>query len=483
MKDLIMPYLQAGYPALAVATVEPERGIAELSDWGARRIVRIAAVGGLRDTSGAVLDSQAGYPQAISLVASRPDEILVVEDLHHILRNPPIYRAILQALPRLKAIGSTIVLLAPAWSLPPELSREIPVLEMALPDRQELDSAVSEIAESTGSAPEPDVRAACLDACAGLTLSQAESAMALIYAIRRGWDPARIRQEKERLVRSSGYLEVFSPVDPSLVGGMEELKRYVREEVMPSRDDPLLRVRGILLVGVPGTGKSLAAKAIGSILQYPVLRCDMGALKAGIVGQSESQMRAALKLAEAVAPCVLFLDELEKAVGGYQSSAHTDSGVTLGMVGALLTWLQEHSSQVITIATCNDYGQLPAEMTRAGRFDERFFLDLPTDAEREEIAKVHLQRYGCQVDGLPVVIAGETVGWTGAEIEQMVKSAARRTGRQITRDSLIVCAREIKPISRVRADDIARLREWACDNLRRANSPEHQVRGRKVRHG
>jgi len=283
-----------------------------------------------------------------------------------------------------------------------------------------------------------------------------------------------------KLVRQSGYLEVSRSAAARDLGGLGGLRSYVEDEVIPSAHDPALRVRGLLLVGVPGTGKSLAARVAGGLLSWPVLRCDIAALKGSLVGQSEHQMRAALRLAEAVAPCVLYLDEVEKAVGGYASSAHTDSGVTLGMVGALLTWLQEHQAAVITIATCNDYAKLPAELTRAGRFDERFFVDLPTCAERIEIARVHLARYGACAS-LAEAVADLSADWTGAEIEALVRSAARRSRRQIDAAALTAAAATIRPISRVRAREIQELREWGQANLRRANSDDEYVAAQPAR--
>jgi SpoVK/Ycf46/Vps4 family AAA+-type ATPase len=197
---------------------------------------------------------------------------------------------------------------------------------------------------------------------------------------------------------------------------------------------------------------------------------DMSSLKAGIVGASESNLRQALKLVDAIAPCVLWCDEIEKAVGGYASSAQTDSGVTLGMVGQLLNWLQEHTSAVITVMTCNDFAKLPPELSRAGRIDEMFFVDLPSASERIEIARVHLNRYASKPNGQCQSIAKLSEGWTGAEIEQCIKVAARATSRAITDESLRAAAATIRPISQVRGDEIKALREWAKDRLRIANT-------------
>ena len=475
---IVSSYVNAAFPAVAVSTAEEERFKTELLDaYPERPVFSIAATGGLKDArTGNVIDGQATYPKAFAIAASREQSLLLVFDWQHVCRNAAAYRALKDVFDVLKRQGSCIILVAPSWSLPAELEHDVPVIEYALPTRIQLDAALRIVASSAGTEIDDQTTSACLNAAAGLTLQEAENAFALtlVESANAGnlhFDADRIEQEKMRLVKQSGYLEVWPPADPSMVGGLDRLKDYFTDEVMPSRDDPDLRVRGILLVGVPGTGKSLAAKAAGSLLGWPVLRMDVAALKGSLVGQSESNMRAALKLADAVAPAICWIDEIEKGVGGFASSAHTDSGVTLGMVGALLTWMQEHTSPVIVIATCNDYQKLPAELTRAGRFDERFFVDLPTRNERTAIANVHLNRFNCPSAFLADSISEMTDGWTGAEIEQLVKSAARRTNRQPTLDVLKECAKDIKPISRVRAQEIDALRQWARDSLRIANSP------------
>lgn len=476
-------YVNSAFPAVCIETAEEERFTrALLAEFPSRDVYRVAATGGLIDArTSAVIDAAATYSKALAVASKRDELLLVILDFQAVARNATAYRSLKDAFPALKARGSCVILIAPAWQLPPELEHDIPIVPYALPTRAELDCALRVVSE--GAEVAVDDAAACLDAAAGLTLQEAENAFALTVVERGAFAADRIADEKMRLVRQSGFLEVWPPTDPSAVGGQGGLKEYFTSEVIPSRDDPDLRVRGILLVGIPGTGKSLVPRVASAILGWPVLRMDIAALKGALVGQSEQNMRSALKLTDAVAPAILWIDEIEKGVGGYASSAHTDSGVTLAIVGTLLVWMQEHTSPVIVIATCNDYTKLPPELTRAGRFDERFFVDLPTAGERREIAAVHLSRFGCPVDGLPSKVADLTAAWTGAEIEQLVKSAARRSGRKPNADLLADCAREIKPISRVRAQEIEALRSWAQGTLRLANSPEEPTPdlGRRLR--
>ncbi len=429
---MLSSYIGAAFAAVAVETVEEERFFQSLlRDFPTKSVLCISASGGLQDVrTRAVIDADASFAKAFETVAQRTDTLLVVEDWQHLAKNAGAYRALKNAFPFLKSNGCCAVLVAPSWSLPPELEHDVPVLQWHLPSREQLKEALMVVANSVGETVTPENESACLDAAAGLTLQEAENSFALALVECGNLDPRRVEQEKMRLVKNSGFLEVWPAVNPETVGGLDGLKSYFTEEVLPCLHDVDLRVRGCLLVGVSGTGKSLASKAAGAVLGWPVLRLDISALKGSLVGQSEQNMRAALKLAEAVAPCVLWLDEIEKGVGGYQSSASTDSGVTLGMVGILLTWLQEHKQPIFTIATANDYAKLPIELTRAGRFDERFFLDLPSSSERAAIADIHLKRFGCLGDGLASHIASVTPDWTGAEIEQLIKSAARRSARK-----------------------------------------------------
>lgn len=488
--DTVIAHRNAGFPIVAVATVEEERFLTALCAAlpPDAPVWTIHCLGGMRDArTGKVVDAKATYPSAFSAAAAKHDSVLVVYDYQHVIRNPAGYRQIRDQLPALKARGSMIVLVAPHWELPPEIRHEVPVIHWQLPTKEQLGVALDVCLRSVGETADDRTRKAALDAASGLTLSEAEGAFALSLAQHRRLDRTAIEARKLEVIRQTGYLQVSPPTDLTSIGGLGELRRYISEEVVSSWDDPDLRVRGVLLVGVPGTGKSLSARAFGAALQCPVVRLDLGAVKGSLVGESERNLRHALAVCDAVAPAVVWLDEVEKAVGGYASSARTDSGVTLGLVGALLTWMQERKSQTVVVATCNDYSALPPELTRAGRFDERFFVDLPTRVEREEIAAVHLRRFGANGE-CACTLATLSEGWTGAEIEQCVLSAARRTRRAITPAAIEDAAREIRPISRVRAKEIDELRQWARDALRRANTPDDDdvvapPAGRRVRHG
>lgn len=481
----IRTYIKAAFPAVAIETVEEDRFIEHLCSVVPEKysIYGIDASNQIEDLRAhTVTDRQGTYLKAFELAASKPRTLVVVSDWHHICHNAGAYRSLKRQLSKLEQNNSVIILLAPEWRLPPELIHDVPVLDFSLPDRDQLAHILGIIAQDcirvNPNLPKYSVND-CVDAATGLTLMEAKNSFGLSYSELGAIEPTRIEQEKMRLVKSTGYLEVWNPVPVEKLGGLGELKQYFADEVLPVKDDLDLQVRGIMLLGPPGVGKSLAAKVSASILQRPLLRLDMASLKQSLVGQSESNMRHALKLVDAIAPAVILVDEAEKSIAGHQSSGYTDSGVTSGMLGILLTWLQEHTTPVFTVMTINDYAKLPPELTRAGRFDERFFVDLPIESERVEIARIHLIRLGCSEKFAPS-IGHSTHGWTGAEIEQLVKSAARRTNRKLTKGALELAGRFIRPISRVRAQEIDALRSWAKDTLRMANSVESVGSGRAI---
>ena len=477
--EMLKHYSDSGYPAVCVETYEETRLIrAILQMFPNQPVSSVDASQTLTDHRTGKQKRPVSFPDAFKATSETDDAILIAFDFRHIVNNAGAYRPLLTALPSAKRKHALIVLISPTWTLPEELRHEVPILQIPLPTPAELGHPLSLIEESVNKArqdagkeqisiPAP-ARDALTSAARGLTLSEAENAFALSLVMNGDFQPKPVEREKMRLVRSE-CMTVESPADPALLGGLDRLKEYIQQEVIPAQLLPDLQVRGLMFIGVPGTGKSLAAKVLAALLGWPIARLDAAAAKGSLLGQSEANIRAALRTADAIAPCVLWLDEIEKAVGGYASSSQTDGGTTLAMVGTLLTWMQEHTSPVMVVATCNDYAKLPPELTRAGRFDERFFLDLPTDAERIQIAAIHLARLKCTTSVAPT-IAKMTPDWTGAEIEQLIKSTARRTARKLTEETLTTCAAEIKPISK--SANIQDLRKWAEENLRRANAGE-----------
>ncbi len=278
-------------------------------------------------------------------------------------------------------------------------------------------------------------------------------------------DLPAIQRRKRRLLEDAGVLEfVEAPTTLDDIGGLAKLKHWLKIREVCFNDPTLPTPRGVLLLGVQGAGKSLASKAIATAWQRPLMRLDPGALFNKYVGETERNLRDALRQAEAMAPVVLWIDEIEKGFAS-ASSTSNDGGVSRRMFGTLLTWMQEHTSPVFLVATANDIEALPPELLRKGRFDDIFFVDLPSPAVREIIFKIHLRKrgYDAKTFDLPS-LAAATDGYSGAEIEQAVISAhliARTSNLTLTTHNVIDAAKASPPLSVTMDEKIADLREWA----------------------
>ncbi len=475
----IKHYAAAGYPAVAVSTSDEDRAVTNvLAAFPKRTVLRIAVTGGLQNArDGKPIDDKASYPAAFSRAGQQAQTVVIVLDFQHVIKNAAMYRLLRDALPAIKAQKSLLVLVAPSWDLPREIEHDLGHISDSLPTRDELNAALDVCTQATDVTLAKNERALLLDSGTGLTLAEFENTAALSYASSGKFDPALIADEKMKLVKQSGLAEISKPAKLSDLGGLGELQRCITGEIVPSMSDPELAVSSVVFDGVEGTGKSLSARIIGGHLGYPVMRIDMASLKAksgGIVGQSENGLLGVLKLARAVAPVVLFFDEAEKGFAG--SSQNTDSGVSGGMLGIILTTMQEirdNHERIFFVFTTNDFQALPRALTR--RIEMKFFVDIPSQFERVEIAAIKLKAYAPNSIVSANDIAELTDEYTGAEIEDVVRGAARqaiaKTGkRDITRDVLESALSDVKPIAKTRADEIRKLREWGTSNLRVANS-------------
>jgi len=272
----------------------------------------------------------------------------------------------------------------------------------------------------------------------------------------------------------------YYPTDRSMaeVGGLDQLKDWLERRGRAfgagARQFGLDAPKGVLLLGVQGCGKSLTAKAIAAAWQFPLLRFDLGKVFGGIVGQSEGNIRTALQVAQALAPCVLWIDEIEKGLAGMGSSDQTDGGTTARVVGTLLTWMQEKREPVFVVATANRIDMLPPELLRKGRFDEIFFVDLPTQSVRREILSIHLHRKNREPQGYDVeALARSSAGFSGAELEEAVREGlfdAYAEGRELRTEHIARALEKTYPLSRTMADQIEGLRKWAKVRARLASS-------------
>lgn len=419
--------------------------------------------------------------------------VLVLRDLHQLL-SPIVTRAlrswarVWQARPR-NSIRS-VVILTPSTEIPLELQGNAVFVDFPLPDRTEIASILDDLLEIHKDAAPNGTREAAIDAAVGLTADEAMNCYTRSLVLTRKVDPAVVASEKKRVVGREKVLTWYDPEPRGLdaIGGLDLAKAWAAQRKLAfskeARAYGLPAPKGVLLVGVPGTGKSLFAKCIATSWGQPLLRLDVGALRSKYVGESEANIRRALQLAETIAPCVLWLDEIEKALGG-STGPQGDGGVSSDALGAILSWMQDQKG-VFVIATSNDVSALPPELLRKGRFDDLFFVDLPTRGERAEILRVALKAHGrdLPVDRLGQVVDA-TADFTGAEISALVPDALFRAyadgARAINADDILEAAKGTAPLAKTAGEKIAKLREWSKGRTRRASSPEAETAVRKTR--
>jgi len=370
--------------------------------------------------------------------------------------------------------GSTIVIVDSELNIPSRIEKFITVVDFDFPSQEEIIENTAHLLsnfDETRSLPQ-ETREKLLrsgaEAAVGLTLIEAENVFAKSLAASSIIDPRMIIEEKKNIIRKSGVLEFYDVrTDMGAVGGLGQLKSWLSDRgrafSKEARDYGLPHPKGVLLVGIPGSGKSLVSKCIGYSWKMPVLRMDVGALFGSLVGQSEANMRKALKTAEALAPCVLWIDELEKALGSGQGSL--DGGTTARVFGSFLSWMQEKTSSVFVVATANDVSMLPPEMLRKGRFDELFFVDLPNEEDRETIFDIHLQKKKRDPSLYDTAkLAAACPGFSGAEIEQVVVDSLFKAFSDDTEpstDDMLECISKTIPLSKTMSSRIEGLRKWA----------------------
>lgn len=415
--------------------------------------------------------------------ANTEKSLLVLKDFHPYLKEPTVVRKLRDLGQVLKRQPKNVVFLSAAFPVPMELQKEVAVLDLPLPKPNEIRPLVDRAAAALGEqAPTSQDCDALIDAAGGLTLNEVENVLAKSMVSQGKLDTRLVLEEKKQIVRKSGLLEfIDTGVSASLgVGGLNRLRTWLasrrRGFSQGARELGLPTPKGMLLVGVPGCGKSLTAQAVSQEWLLPLLRLDLGKVFSGLVGSSESNVRNALATCEAVAPCILWIDEIEKGLSGTGSSGSSDGGTTSRVFGTLLTWMQEKKSPVFVVATANDISSLPPELLRKGRFDEIFFIDLPTARERAEIFSIQLRKYGWELPAnAPEHLAGRSEGYSGGEIEQAVVAGrylAFGQDAQFEVAHVEQALTESVPLSQTMRDRIETLRSWARYRARPASGEE-----------
>ena len=439
------------------------------------------------------------------------DVLLHIEDFHHNFQGEELvpgnhldagtqphtaswaYVGYWRELARMKpARGKTVLISGATQMAFGDLEKEVVSIKLDLPEVKELRAIYDRVLRQQGfDSCDDEERDRVVEAARGLTVMEAQTAFALAglnndRKLDKDAIPMIIRQKRSLLQNSGGLLDYFEPkVKIDDVGGLKNLKMWLedrKEALTPAaREFGIEAPKGLMLLGVPGCGKSLTAKAIASMWGYPLVRFDLSKVFGSYVGQTESQMRKALDVAEAVAPCILWIDEIEKGMAGAGGDGNTDSGVTARTFGILLTWMQEKTSPVFVVATSNRVQNLPAEAIRKGRFDEIFFVDLPSASIREEILMKKIESIGAD-SGTDVStidlgrIADETALFSGAELEQLVKDslflAYKDGARPLATEDLLTVSKRTYPLAITMREDISALRKFAHNRAQPADGED-----------
>jgi SpoVK/Ycf46/Vps4 family AAA+-type ATPase len=489
----LLDYYSARYSMIYVVSPEEARVEKELTFLAVSREIKLVAWSVTRGfvalngthKGGDVRDPGKALDQ---ISAAEGEGIYLLRDMHAFLGNAEVVRRLRDLARDFREVKKTVVLLSPVLKIPPELEKELAVMDWNLPGRDEMTAVLQDLtqeaksAEQLGDAATAEGRERLVEAVLGLTLVEARNTLAksLVSEVRR-FDIRTVLGEKKQAIRKSGILEYYEASEAlEDIGGLEVLKDWLqkRRNAFDSgaREFGLPLPKGILLIGVPGCGKSLTAKAVGAAWQMPLLRLDVGKIFGGLVGASEENIRKAIKTAEAIAPAILWLDEMEKGFSGTGSSNMSDGGTTSRVFGTFVTWLQEKTAPVFVIATANNVHQLPPELLRKGRFDEIFFVDLPTVEERKQIVDIHLRKKGRDPSRVDLGrLVESTPEFSGSELEQVVVSALYEAfyhnpaERELTTEQLLHAAREIVPLSVTMHEGIASMRDWARTRARPAS--------------
>jgi len=466
-------YINAAFSGLWVQTFEPDEAEKELIDhgrqagwtvavWDIARGLRLPINEGTTVPEAAdpvsVLRSLTALATSSTAANDTGTTLLVLPNFHRFLNSAEIVQVLSEQLTLGKQRRTFVVVLSPVVQIPTELERKFVIVEHALPTRDQLGTIAQEmLSDAPSDLPTGPHWQALLDAVSGLTRTEAEGAFALSLARHNQLRPEAIWELKAQSLRKQNLLSLYRGRENfSALGGLTALKSFCQRALQPGRS---VKARGALLLSPPGCGKSAFCRALGNEVGRPVLTLDIGTMMGGLVGDTERNIRQALKIADAMSPCILFLDELEKGLSGVGGAG--DSGVSTRLFGTLLTWLADHESDVFFIGTANDISRLPPEFTRAERLDAVFFVDLPQAAQRQNIWQLYRRQYDIPASQ-PIPTDTD---WTGAEIKSCCRLSA------LLDLPLTEAATNVVPVAHTAAESLAKLRQWASGRCLSADRP------------
>jgi len=444
-------YLDACFAGVWVHSSEHEDAMTEIAAMCRQREWQV----GVWDIAAGFGDGENTDPLAalrsISALASQNGGagVLVLRNYHVFLENPEVAQEMCRQIEAGKRNRTFVIVLSPVVKIPVELEKHFVVLEHDLPSREQLAGVAGGIATEEGEMPEGPALDKLLDAAAGLTRMEAEGAFSLSLVRDSTLTPKSVWELKAGMLKKTGLMSLYRGSDTFAdLGGLDSLKAFCTRALLQSRGK--VQPKGVMLLSPPGCGKSAFCKALGNEVGRPTLTLDIGALLGSLVGQSEQNVRQALRIADAMAPCVLFIDEIEKGLAG-ATGPSGDSGVSSRLFGTFLTWMNDHTSDVFVVCTSNDTSKLPPEFSRAERFDGVFFVDLPSLAQRELIWDIYERVFEIGEQDRPV-----DEGWTGAEIKSCCRLAA------LLDVPLTAAAENVVPVAVTAAEAVETLRSWAA---------------------
>jgi hypothetical protein len=467
-------YISAYFTAIWIQSFEHEDALREIGQMCRDQGWRMASWDieqGLQipgQTNGQSTDTGGGDPLAAirsinALASADSSAILVLANFHRYLASPEIVQALARQAVLGKQNRTFLIILSPVVQIPVELEKLFTVLDHDLPDRPQIEEIARGIATENGELPAGPELHRVLDAASGLTRYEVENAFSLSLVRHHRIGPDTVWELKCQTLKKSGLLTLHRGGETFAdLGGLESLKSFCSRALRrQGPQDPLKRARGILLLSPPGCGKSQFAKSLGTEVGRPTLCMDIGTLMGSLVGSTEANIRQALKIADAMAPSILFIDEIDKGLSGVASSGQTDSGVSARLFGYFLSWLNDHESDVFVVATSNDISRLPPEFSRSERFDGIFFVDLPGVAQKQTIWRMYIEKFGLDAKQPKPVDAD----WSGAEIRACCRLAA------LLDVSLVEAAQNVVPVARTAYESVQRLRTWASGRCLSADQP------------